>query len=243
MALPIANTAKYELTLPSQQKKVEYRPFLVKEEKILLLALESGKPEEMLKAVQEIVKSCTFGTMNPEEYPMFDLEYVFLQIRAKSVGEIAKLKVLCPDDKKTYAPVEVDLSKVEVQVDDKHTNEIQISDKVKIIMKYPTIDSFDPQMDATALKTQQLFDVIAGTIHEIYDGETLHKASDYTKDDMNKFIEGLSSVHFQKVQEFFNTMPKLQHEVEVTNPKTKVTSKVMLAGLQSFFVSPSHMTP
>ena len=114
MALPIANTAKYELTLPSQQKKVEYRPFLVKEEKILLLALESGKPEEMLKAVQEIVKSCTFGTMNPEEYPMFDLEYVFLQIRAKSVGEIAKLKVLCPDDKKTYGEIEVDLTKIEV---------------------------------------------------------------------------------------------------------------------------------
>ena len=110
-------------------------------------------------------------------------------------------------------------------------------------MKYPTIDSFDPQVDATTLKTQQLFDVIAGTIHEIYEGETLHKASDYSKEDMNKFIEGLSSVHFQKVQEFFNTMPKLQHEVEVVNPKTKVKSKVMLAGLQSFFVSPSHMTP
>ena len=233
MALPILETATYELTLPSSDVQVKYRPFLVKEEKILLMAMEAEDPKGVTKALKDIVHACTFGTINVEAIPTFDLEYIFLNIRAKSVGEVAKLNILCPDDKKTYAPVEVDLSKVEVQVDD----------KVKIIMKYPTIDSFDPQVDATTLKTQQLFDVIAGTIHEIYEGETLHKASDYSKEDMNKFIEGLSSVHFQKVQEFFNTMPKLQHEVEVVNPKTKVKSKVMLAGLQSFFVSPSHMTP
>ena len=243
MALPILETATYELTLPSSDVQVKYRPFLVKEEKILLMAMEAEDPKGVTKALKDIVHECTFGTINVEAIPTFDLEYIFLNIRAKSVGEVAKLNILCPDDKKTYAPVEVDLSKVEVQVDDKHTNQIQIDDKVKIIMKYPTIDSFDPQVDATTLKTQQLFDVIAGTIHEIYEGETLHKASDYSKEDMNKFIELLSSVHFQKVQEFFNTMPKLQHEVEVVNPKTKVKSKVMLAGLQSFFVSPSHMTP
>ena len=243
MALPILETATYELTLPSSDVQVKYRPFLVKEEKILLMAMEAEDPKGVTKALKDIVHACTFGTINVEAIPTFDLEYIFLNIRAKSVGEVAKLNILCPDDKKTYAPVEVDLSKVEVQVDDKHTNQIQIDDKVKIIMKYPTIDSFDPQVDATTLKTQQLFDVIAGTIHEIYEGETLHKASDYSKEDMNKFIEGLSSVHFQKVQEFFNTMPKLQHEVEVVNPQTKVKSKVMLAGLQSFFVSPSHMTP
>jgi hypothetical protein len=122
MALPLANTAKYELTLPSQQKTIQYRPFFVKEEKILLMALESGKPEEMLTAVKEIVKSCTFGAMNAEDYPIFDFEYIFLQIRAKSVGEVAKIKVLCPDDNKTYAETEVDLSKIEVFVDDDHCN-------------------------------------------------------------------------------------------------------------------------
>ena len=125
MALPIANVAKYELTLPSQQKNIAYRPFLVKEEKILLQALESAKPEEMLMAVKEIVKACTFGTIEPDEYPIFDIEYIFLQIRSKSVGEIAKLKVLCPDDKKSYGNVDVDLTKVEVYVDDTHNNTIR----------------------------------------------------------------------------------------------------------------------
>ena len=242
MALPQANIAKYELTLPSQQKTISFRPFLVKEEKILLMALESGKPDEMLRAIKEIVKSCTFGELEPDDYPLFDIEYVFLQIRAKSVGEVAKLKLLCPDDKETYANIELDLSKVEEQVDDDHTNEIQVNDKIKMLMKYPTIDSFDPSTDASKLGTQQLFDMIAGTIYEIYEGETVHKASDYSKEDMNKFIESLSSDQFAKIQKFFNTMPKLQHEVEIENPKTKVKSKVMLQGLQSFFVSPSHMT-
>ena len=174
--------------------------------------------------------------------PTFDLEYIFLNIRAKSVGEVAKLKLLCPDDKETYANVELDLSKVEVQVDDKHSNEIQINDKIKMVMKYPTINSFDPTVDATKLKTEQLFDIIADTVYEIYDGETVHKGSDYSKEEMKKFIESLTSDHFAKIQQFFNTMPRLQHELEVENPKTKVKSKVVLSGLQSFFVSPSHMT-
>ena len=242
MALPILQTPTYELTLPSSDVKVKFRPFLVKEEKILLMAMEADNAKEITKALKEIVHACTFGSINVSALPTFDLEYIFLHVRAKSVGEVAKLKLLCPDDKKTYATVEVDLTKVEVQVDDEHSNVIQVDDKIKMIMKYPTIDMFDAEMDAKNMKTEQLFNVIAGTIHEIYEGETLHKSSDYSKEDMNKFIEGLSSVHFQKVQEFFNTMPKLEHEVEVVNPKTKVKSKVMLRGLQSFFVSPSHMT-
>ena len=149
---------------------------------------------------------------------------------------------MCPDDKETYANVEVDLSKVEVQVDDKHSNEIQINDKIKMVMKYPTINSFDPTVDATKLKTEQLFDIIADTVYEIYDGETVHKGMDYSKEEMKNFIESLTSEHFNKIQQFFNTMPRLQHELEIENPKTKVKSKVVLSGLQSFFVSPSHMT-
>ena len=242
MALPILDTATYELTLPSSDVQVKYRPFLVKEEKILLLALESNDGKQIKNALKNIVGACTFGTLNVELVPTFDLEYIFLNIRAKSVGEVAKLKLLCPDDKETYANVELDLSKVEVQVDDKHSNEIQINDKIKMVMKYPTINSFDPTVDASKLKTEQLFDIIADTVYEIYDGETVHKGSDYSKKEMNDFIESLSSEQFGKIQNFFNTMPKLEHEVEVLNPKTKVTSKVKLQGLQSFFVSPSHMT-
>ena len=192
MALPILDTATYELTLPSSDVQVKYRPFLVKEEKILLLAMESENAAEITKALKEIVHTCTFGSINVEALPTFDLEYIFLNIRAKSVGEVAKLKLLCPDDKETYANVELDLSKVEVQVDDKHSNEIQINDKIKMVMKYPTINSFDPTVDATKLKTEQLFDIIADTVYEIYDGETVHKGSDYSKEEMKKFIESLN---------------------------------------------------
>ena len=242
MALPILDTATYELTLPSSDVQVKYRPFLVKEEKILLLAMESANAGEITKALKEIVHACTFGSINVNMLPTFDLEYIFLNVRAKSVGEVAKLKLLCPDDKETYANVELDLSKVEVQVDEDHTNTIQINDKLKMVMKYPTIDSFDPQQDSQNMKTEQLFDVIQRTVYEIYDGETVHKASDYTKKEMDEFLESLTSEHFNKIQKFFTSMPRLEHEVELENPKTKVKSKVVLKGLQSFFVSPSHMT-
>jgi len=242
MALPILDTATYELTLPSSDVQVKYRPFLVKEEKILLLAMESNSPKEITKALKDIVHACTFGSINVEALPTFDLEFIFLNVRAKSVGEIAKLKILCPDDKETYANVEVDLSKVEVQVDDEHTNEIQINDKIKLLMKYPTIDSFDATVDANQLKTEQLFDIIGKSIYQIYEGETVHNAKDYSKEEMQAFIESLTSDHFAKIQKFFNSMPRLAHEIEVVNPKTQVKSKVMLQGLTDFFVSPSHMT-
>jgi len=242
MALPILDTATYELTLPSSDVQVKYRPFLVKEEKILLLAMESNSPKEITKALKDIVHACTFGSINVEALPTFDLEYIFLNVRAKSVGEIAKLKILCPDDKETYANVEVDLSKVEVQVDDEHSNEIQINDKIKLLMKYPTIDSFDATVDANQLKTEQLFDIIGKSIYQIYEGETVHNAKDYSKEEMQAFIESLTSDHFAKIQKFFNSMPRLAHEIEVVNPKTQVKSKVMLQGLTDFFVSPSHMT-
>ena len=165
MALPILDTATYELTLPSSDVQVKYRPFLVKEEKILLLAMESENTAEVTKALKEIVHACTFGSLNVEALP------TFLNIRAKSVGEVAKLKLLCPDDKETYANVELDLSKVEVHVDEKHNNTIQINDKIKMIMKYPTIDTVDPKLNVKSMKTQQVFDMITGCIHSIIDGE------------------------------------------------------------------------
>ena len=235
MALPILETATYELTLPSSNVQVKYRPFLVKEEKILLLAMESEDAGQITKALKEIVHATTFGSINVDLLPTFDLEFIFLNVRAKSVGEIAKLKLLCPDDKETYANVELDLSKVNVEVDDNHTNEVIVNDKIKMVLAYPTIDSFDATQDAKTLKTQQLFDVIGNVVYEIYEGETVHKASDYTKEEMQTFLESLSTDVFVKIQDFFNTMPRLQHEVEVENPKTKVKSKIMLSGLQSFF--------
>jgi|SRR6056300_111676 hypothetical protein len=243
MALPILDTPTYELTLPSIDMKVKYRPFLVKEEKILLQALESGETVQIAQALIDIVKACTFGQLDGETIPTFDLEYVFLQIRAKSVGEIAKVNLLCPDDKKTYAPVEIDLTKVEVQVDETHTNNIVI-DKEKnlgIIMKYPTINSVSSE-SVTKMKTEKVFEMVMNCIHEIYDGEKVHNAKDYTKEELEKFIENLNRQTFDKMTQFFETMPTLKHEVEIVNPKTKVSTKLVLKGAQDFFVLPSHMT-
>ena len=242
MALPILETATYELTLPSADIVVKYRPFLVKEEKVLLQALESNDDVEIKNAIIDIVSTCTFGQVNAKALPTFDLEYVFLQVRSKSVGEIAKIRLLCPDDKETYVTKEVDLSKVEVQVDDEHTNEIKISDTIKMIMKYPTIDTVDPKLNVKGMKTQQVFDMITGCIHSIIDGEKEHFVKDYTKDELNKFIESLDRKSFDKLNKFFDTMPQLRHEIEVENPKTKVKSKIVLKGAQDFFVLPSLTT-
>ena len=238
MALPVIETQSYELTLPSADVTVKFRPFLVKEEKVLLQALESQEQKQIVNALKDIVSACTFGKLNVDDLPTFDLEYVFLQIRAKSVGEIAKLKVLCPDDKKTYVDIELDLSKIEVQVDDKHTNNIVIDEdkKIGMILKYPTLNSVDPTTDfSKGVKTDVLFDIIGNSVFQIYEGEKVYNASDYKKDELDKFIESLDSKTFVKVQDFYNTMPKLIHEVEVENPKTKVKSNVTLQGLTDFF--------
>jgi len=236
MTLPTIETQTYELTLPSADVKVKYRPFLVKEEKILLQAMESQKQEEIIQALKDIVSACTFEKINAEELPTFDLEYIFLQIRSKSVGEVAKLKVLCPDDKQTYADVDVDLSKIDVQVDEKHTNDILIDEEKKlgIIMKYPTLNSMNNSLNKK-LDSEVIFDVLRNSIYEIYQGEKTFKASDYSKDELQKFIDSLDSKTFNKVQSFYETMPKLMHEIEITNPKTNVKSKVVLQGLSDFF--------
>jgi hypothetical protein len=238
MTLPTIETQTYELTLPSADVKVKYRPFLVKEEKILLQAMESEKQEEIVQALKDIVSACTYGKINADELPTFDLEFIFLQIRSKSVGEVAKLRVLCPDDKKTYADVDVDLSKIEVQVDDSHTNNIVIDDEKKIgmIMKYPTLSSVTSNTDLSkGLTSKTIFDMLRKSIYEVYQGEQTFKASDYSEDELQKFIESLDSKTFKKVQSFYETMPKLMHEMEITNPSTKVKSSVTLQGLSDFF--------
>ena len=238
MALPLANVAKYELTLPSQQKVIHYRPFLVKEEKILLMAMESGESKEMISAIKEIVKSCTFGEMNAEQHPMFDIEYVFLQIRAKSVGEVAKLKVLCPDDGETYADVEVDLAKVEVFVDDDHSPNVVIDEdrKLGVTLKYPSLKDIDGETLTGEVNIEKTYKMIENSVESIYEGEIVHMAKDIEKKEVTEFLENLTAIQMRKLTDFYNSMPRLEHKVQVTNPKTKVESEVTLKGLASFFV-------
>ena len=243
MALQKIETPTYELTLPSQDIKVKYRPFLVKEEKILLMALESQKSDEIFQATKQIVSSCTFDALKVEELPTFDLEYIFLQIRAKSVGETTKFKVLCPDDKKTYADVEVDLTKVNVEVDDNHTNKLVVDEKrnLGVVLKYPTMNVLKSGTMENPT-TEQIFDVLTECVDHIYEGDKIYPAKDSTSQEIKEFFEGLSQDSFVKIKSFFDTMPRLRHEVEVTNPVTKVKSKVVLSGLNDFFESASPIT-
>ena len=238
MALPRLDVPIYELVIPSTDEKIKFRPFLVKEEKILLIAMESGKSEDMIQSVKDIVDECTFNKLKLGEMPMFDVEYLFLNIRAKSVGEVSKLKVLCQDDMKTYANVEIDLNEVQVEVDgDIHSNKIELSDEMGVIMKYPTIDSFTAN-GIKNITAANMIDVIASCVEQIYDkkGEEVYDSKDSTQKELIDFVEQLNTTQFQEVQKFFDTMPRLQHTITVKNPKTKVESEVTLTGLNDFFV-------
>ena len=236
MALPKLNTPTYELEVPSTDEKIKYRPFLVKEEKILMIAMESKDNGQIVNAVKDIVSECTFNKLDIASIPMFDVEYIFLNIRAKSVGEVSKLKLLCPDDKKTYVDVEIDLTEVEVQVDDNHTNKIELTDDMGMIMTYPTIDSF-LESGIETINANNMLDVIGSCVLQIYEnnGEKLYQAKDQTKKELTEFIESMNSGQFRKLQSFFDTMPKLKHKIKVKNPKTKKTSDVTLSGLNDFF--------
>ena len=236
MALPKLEVPIYELTVPSTDEKIKYRPFLIKEEKILLIAMESGANEDVIQAVKQIVSECTFNTLKLGNMPMFDVEYIFLQIRSKSVGEVSKLKILCRDDGETYANVEVDLTEIEVQVNDDHTNKIELTDEMGVIMKYPTIDSFSTA-GISDITPENMLDVIVACIDKIYDkkGEEVYDSKDSSKKELMDFVEQMNTQQFQDVQAFFDSMPKLRHEVTVVNPKTKVENIVALSGLNDFF--------
>ena len=237
MALPKLTTPTYELELPSTDEKVKYRPFLVKEEKILMMAMESKSSADITQAVKDIVNECTFNKIDISSMPMFDVEYIFLQIRSKSVGEVSKLKLLCPDDGKTYADVELDLNRVKVQVGDDHTNKIELGDDKGMIMRYPTIDSFKESGIKNITATNML-EVISTCILQIYEekGKKVYDPKDQTQKELTDFIEQLNTKQFKDVQNFFETMPKLKHEITIKNPKTKKESKVTLTGLNDFFV-------
>ena len=236
MALPKLITPTYELEIPSTDEKIKYRPFLVKEEKILMMAMESKASADITQAVKDIVTECTFGKVKIDNMPMFDVEYIFLNIRAKSVGEVSKLKLLCPDDGKTYAEVELNLNEVKVHVGEDHTNKIELDNGMGMIMNYPTIDSFKDS-GIRDINASNMLDVISGCILQIYEeeGKKTYDPKDQTKKELIEFIEQLNTKQFKQVQNFFETMPKMKHEITIKNPKTKKESKVTLTGLNDFF--------
>ena len=232
MSLPVINVPTYELVQPSTKDKLKYRPFLVKEEKLLLMAMEEDDEKQMVDAVRQIVNNCTFVDLDVDKLPMFDLEYIFLNIRAKSVGEVAPVKLLCKDDGKTYADVDIPLDEVKVHFKEGHTNIIDLDDTVKIEMSYPTFEMTDLISKGNV---DSIFQLINRCVNRIVDGETIHERTDFSQKELDNFIDSLNSKQFQNIQNFFETMPKLSYEVEYENPETKVKNTMTLEGLESFF--------
>jgi len=233
MALPKLNTPTYELELPSTGEILKYRPFLVKEQKLLLIAQESGEEKQIANAMGELVNSCTFGKVNTKSAPMFDIEYLFLKIRGKSVGEKVKLNLICPDDGKTTVPYELNLEDVECQVQDDHSNEIQINEDIKIVFRYPLLNDLQ-NVKASAGDSEKTFHFMECCIDSIHSGDDVFQRIDIKDKELSDFIEQFTNEQFEKITQFFNTMPKLRHVVKVTNPKTKKKNEILLEGLESF---------
>ena len=233
MALPKLNTLTYELELPSTGEKLKYRPFLVKEQKALMIAQESEDDKLIENTFAQIINDCVFDDVDPYTMPMFDIEYLFLRIRGKSVGEKVKLNVLCPDDEMTRVDVEIDLEEVNVQMSEDHTNIVDISKDIKLIMRYPCLKDMAGFDDTGQISS--IFEMIKRCIHEVHDGDTIYNKVDISEKELDEFIDSMSTENFENVTIFFNTMPKLYHEVEVKNPKTKKKNEIVIEGLQSFF--------
>ena len=234
MALPKLNTPTYELVLPSTNEKIKFRPFLVKEQKVLLIAQESNDDEQVANAMGHLVKECTFGKVNPDTAPMFDIEYLFLRIRGKSVGENVTLNITCPDDNETKVSVKVNLEDISINMLDDHTNEIQLLDNCKIVFRYPILS--DMSGITAGGDIQSVFKLMEACVQEIHYGDDVYYRADMSDKDITDFIDQLTGDQFEKISDFFNSMPKLRHVVKVTNPKTKKKSEVVLEGLQSFLV-------
>ena len=238
MPLPRIATPKYELELPSSGETVYYRPFLVKEEKLLVLAMESEDMKEITTAIKSVLKSCiqTRG-VKVDALPTFDIEYLFLNIRGKSVGEEVEVKLIAPDDGVTEVDVSIPIDEIQVEKNDKHTRQIKIDDNLMMEMKYPSLDEFiKNNFDVNSeMDIDKSFELIASCIDKIYNEEEVWSSSDVTKKELIDFLGQMNSVQFKDVERFFTTMPKLSHELKVRNPKTKVESTVVLEGLSSFF--------
>ena len=241
MGLPTIKTPQYELVLPSTGKTIKYRPFLVKEEKILILALESQNTKEITNAIKQVLKDCIITKgVKVEELPTFDIEFIFLNVRGKSVGESLDLIITCGDDGETQVPVTVFIDQIKVEEDPEHKRDIQLDTDLVLRMKYPSLDqfiktNFDFSSNQSSSNIERSFDIIASCIDVIFNAEESWSAADSTKKELTDWIETLTPNQFKEIEKFFDTMPRLSHTVKVTNPKTKVESDVALEGLTSFF--------
>ena len=235
MALPKLETKTYTLTLPSTGEDIKFRHFLVKEQKILLMAQESKNDSEIVDAISQLISDCTFGKVDPKTCPMFDAEYIFLKLRAKSVGETAQVQITCPDDDKTKVNVTINLEEVECNMTEDHTNIVEVTDNIKIIFNYPLLSTYQNN-ELEEDKTKKIFSMLVECIQEIHHGDKVYNRIDVSKKELNEFIDSFDTTQFKKVSNFFETMPRLRHIVEVTNPETKVKSEVPIEGLASFLV-------
>ena len=238
MPLPKITTPTYELELPSTQKKVRYRPFLVKEEKVLLIALESEDTKEITNAIRAVIKSCVLTRgIKVETLPTFDIEYLFLNIRGKSVGEVIEVNLICPDDGVTEVKKNIPIDDIKIQRTDGHTNQIKLDDNIMMEMKYPSLDQFiKNNFDFTeGNQMDQSFELIGSCIDKIYTEEEVWSSSDCTKKELTEFLESMNSSQFKEIENFFETMPKLTHTIKVKNPNTEKENDVVLEGLASFF--------
>ena len=238
MPLPKIATPIYELELPSTEQTIQYRPFLVKEEKVLVIALESEDTKQITTAIKSVIKNCILTRgIKVENLPTFDIEYLFLNIRGKSVGEEIEVNLICPDDEETQVSVMINLDDINVQKNEEHTNQIKVDKSIMMEMRYPSLEQFIKSNfdfnDKSAM--DQSFDLISSCIDKIYTEDDIWIAADCTKKEVTDFLESMNSSQFKDIEKFFETMPKLSHTVQVTNPKTKVKSDIVLEGLSSFF--------
>ena len=238
MPLPTISTPTYELTLPSSNRKIKYRPFLVKEEKILILAMESQDTKQIARSVKDVISKCILTKgIKVEKLSTFDIEYLFLNIRGKSVGEKIEVMVTCPDDGKTQVPMSIDIDSIKIQRDKNHSTDIVLDDTYTLRMKYPSLNEFIKNNFGAVenMGVDDTFDLIASCIDQVYTEEESWTSDECTKKELSDFVESLNSSQFKLVENFFVTMPKLSHTIKVTNPNTKVESDVTIEGLQSFF--------
>ena len=238
MPLPTISTPTYELTLPSSNRKIKYRPFLVKEEKILIIAMESQDTKQIARAVKDVLAKCILTKgIKVDKLATFDIEYLFLNIRGKSVGEHIEVMVTCPDDSKTQVPMSINIDDIKVQKDKDHSSDIVLDDTYTLKMKYPSLNEFiKTNFDQVEnMKVDDTFDLISSCIDQVYSDEETWSHQECTKKELSDFVESLNTTQFKLVENFFTTMPKLSHTVKVTNPNTKVDSEIKLEGLQSFF--------
>jgi len=237
MPLPKISTPTYELELPSTGKKIKYRPFLVKEEKILIIAMESEDEKQITNAIKDVISSCIITRgVKVEQLSTFDIEYIFLNIRGKSVGEEVEVMITCPDDGVTQVPTSINLDEIKVQKGKNHSRDIKLDDSLILRMKYPSLDEFiKNNFSGQEITVDNTFDLICSCVEQVYSEEESWSASDCTRKELKQFLDQLSSKQFKEIETFFETMPKLSHTVSVTNPETGVKSDIVLEGLTAFF--------